>query len=882
MKRVAQGFLSSLRWAVKNAFAAMLALQLGMGELPVWVPIGHLHSTAYAGPSEPSFSSEEVSALPHGLHPEEEHPHSPLSSHSLSEDSHEDPVARVEGLAQSFADLRTRHRLDPYQLLMQEREVGLEETHAIAANRLAFRPNGENARAVSWRNLEGQLLTYEAPVALQVLDGETPRWLWHVQATHLTRVGKYLIFVQEGARSEEGTYLMASLVDVTFGKGLGAEQSPVYRLPFRIQGDFQGFEYRDEVLIARSEIEAPMPLSIVEAAATASESAFHLYANALSPQFWETVDPLADSLTSAVSDLIAQTDRGMGRDLFQNASSKLGQERWEQDFIEGISDGMHLRDAVAANTTNQPDPRLGAQIARRVTRIAERVQQSEAASKRVWARVALLWRWMTLPRPNGSVRGVMEALSILAAREELRSGKTEEAVLKIFWDKRVQLGGAVVVGSMLAMTFPEAAEALLTRSLEMGSIVLDALFGRLQHVREWGVHSTEVTFGFLREPMQLYTEYLSPERVHKTAVGLTAVGAMVMGSIGVTHVLSNLHALYQDLKRTGMTFVERERERQRRHYESLQHAERISERTLNVQFSDEDTERVREIISNADQVEKAWVVRMMQKLRARARGGAAETRSLAEIENIWHALKSLLWSPASWVTTSRPLVLMKQGIFGYQSFVYKPSVMIMMLLYPKYLSTALRGRSHIRLEKFPVVEMSGITIPSELNGGMRNWFEELKRMTITPEKELRELEEWEERIGVVEREIQRASFQKAFSATLEFARANGQSLRRFYSGDMVLDFFDPKLKKIAKSQRAFLRIYFDRLNEEAMGRYLRDLAQEMDVETEDLGVPTDANVLRELKRRTLAAAERVALDETSARAFVDDVADSEGIETFAR
>jgi hypothetical protein len=390
--------------------------------------------------------------------------------------------------------------------------------------------------------------------------------------------------------------------------------------------------------------------------------------------------------------------------------------------------------------------------------------------------------------------------------------------------------------------------------------------------------------------------YFTHENFPKFMVGITAVASAAYLSFGIAHIIRNAVVTYSYMKDNLAKFQAKsssrleafkeafivQQENERSAYEKLQvmnererlegekkkianYVKELSEKGFEIKNSDEytpeETEAIKKIINELEPPTK--FKKALNELRTssakvlfaaseklESENAALNSASKAmyrvaqfvegikvdktrDIDTFFKAIKHYMFSYASLTYTIKTLTASYSYVFLARTFLPRPSVWYMTIVYPQFFNIAVKATE------------SEIHNPTIWNGGKESSAKKIGRFRRQSMVDILAMKEWEKAVLPIERIVNELAMEKSIEALFKRLDDPEKILSFFDSTHMVTNLpplartrpnikktgaptsgitslVDPKLKKLSGEERAFFRAYFTKTYDETMRKFVEE------------------------------------------------------------
>ena len=580
--------------------------------------------------------------------------------------------------------------------------------------------------------------------------------------------------------------------------------------------------------------------------------AFRFTANLVDPDSYTDLGDLLEDFDSYFNQAIELASEGMVEQI----------QNLDDNPIRGLTIAGNMRDRLATISQLQESDQ--------VKKAIQTVQKQTAMERKLSARVQLLWQRLTLPHRDAPIK-IAQAVAMV------RAGLMKDGLKNILARPAVRYGalGAAIAGSaVLGYLYPESVTRYLYQSLNVTRTILDVIMAKGSDIGTMASLSGHTTTAWMTNPGLIYDAYLSPERLPRALVGISAIFTTLYLTLGMPHVITNTVALVKDLRKADLSesgrfknwFITREKERKENYIKILAGAESKKLNSERAVFTPEDEVQVSEILAQIETEHQSWAQKFVGKIRDWGFLKKLEKKSDSQISTFRQALGHFFFSYASLSLSGATYTHIQNGWFALRSFLFRPTIWMTYLMYPKYMSTILKGSARKK--------GADLIVPSEWNGGTRNWVQEIAmrwkgrswKNGGSARQQLEALRAWEDRILGVEAKIREAAIQRAHHAMIPWMQTH-EKLRAWTEERPDSAYIDAEqLDLLSKEQRLVFRLYSEELFDSAMTSFLKSLARKNGAQ-----IPVDLELTPgRLKELTLAHIQELAPETVDADALVRD------------
>jgi hypothetical protein len=540
------------------------------------------------------------------------------------------------------------------------------------------------------------------------------------------------------------------------------------------------------------------------------EAAFNISASMADPDALEKSEPLVDSFQNYfLRNLDLQGDT-----LKEQAELLAGGQTALEAFGKKHKEALKNRQAESRKTDKSA-------ILLELDKMSDNIAKNTIKQKKLFSRIRLLYAQLTLPQPN-AVPKLATAMALVATGIKKKAVPYSEVARHIINSRSVQMGAAIATGVALGATYPAETAAFFYNGLDVTRTVFDAALGKIKDVGYLLSEATKATIaGF--NPVTFKEAYLTTEELPKVGVGLAAIFTTLYLAIGLPHIATNTFYLVRDFKTVSWgqrveqeggwwnaiksAFIERQARIQKTYINSLAQDSKLSS-SEQLEFTQEQNLEIEQIINNLKTKEKSGFF-------GRWLGKSSERKEPKQIkiESFAGALRHFLFSYATFTISGKAYTQIWNSWFAMRSFIWNPSIVASVLLFPNIWGLVSQGR-----------------VPNELNGGSRTRFTEM-RMKLFDKTRLAELESWENALLDVEAKISKQVMRKTLTE-LTLHLENSKDLQKIFTSTGVNKISDKVLSELDSDSRNFFRVYYDRLLDKSLRHYLT--SKGMDVQNSNL------------------------------------------------
>ena len=729
---------------------------------------------------------------------------------------------------------------------------------------------------------------------------------FHLPAQAIATLGPYLVFVHENSYDAEGGIQYLSFLDLsTYGASIGNSDIPVFRLPIVADAPVKSLKVESQNLVLDSGRKIPLEKFML--ASEIQQVAFNISANLVDPDSLVTIVPYIDSLqtmmTKVMSDELADArgenaQIGQAKVLFEtlgkNLINEVKADRRFADYASGLKlspeELKGLPDVLQkALSSYSAGVNKSSVLGQRLTNVAKRVSNSRLMRTKLQS----FFNRITSPVPNGSLKVKRALVMVGMARDVNRGGAFWRFLMDRPW-----LNSMIMVAGLTAAASPEAAMTIANEGLAIGAGIYDYLKFALVGIAEAASTGAAATFGpFVDLGSTISKQYIADGHLYKTAVGLAFFVPTILSIYFIPHLIFNLHKIFVDSRKPDWQgFVRHQREFMREYYQRLaddeaKRRQMTTENQREVAFTSEELTEIMDFVNdrranspafqNPGFIGRSWrhTVQTFKKLKAAvSRSPAIQDQDQERVQGVWSAVLSVALSyPAMELTLSRWarfwnwfagtrytsfgfLTLRDLGLkYNLPIFVRaKPITTAVRLAYPDFFSTAVAQRG------------PKLTIPTELNGGMRGWgMRDLlwikeallgrssaamaQEEDVIRELNAAEFKELAENFESSVAETEDAVFKVAFNAGLkhlaEFV-GDRKELLQIYTQQPLKSVVERRMMDLPIQVRTFLRLFFERVYQQTMTEYLSKTLEANGAWPEEMNGPEQAS-LKQLKAMTI-------------------------------
>jgi len=709
----------------------------------------------------------------------------------------------LEHLDQVLSKKSTRHSLDTWRLLDQ----------TVHAGKNSKKFNYINPQSVQFEiNGEGHVLLY---------NGHELFHDFEFTALDAKFFGHYLVLVEsEGFIKSTGIQNIL-FIDFSFLKSaLGKTQLPVFRIPILTHQPVVSLKVnspalKPQVLELQTQSEPTLlNQNVFKAFSEVQQVAFNMNVNLLDPKTFEGSSYLLESFTEYFDKATQLAGDSVLKQTYNTEASQEYFNQWGQSLVKSA---QYQRDVIKSqlklpiNEVTEATKKFEASIAFHST--LSNISENLKNSRRMINRLALLTARLSVPRPQDSVI-VIKSLAILgggllkANRDQMQEGFRE-----LIHHKYFRRGTEVVAAATLAATYPVEFSQFIYQGLDISRQVAEHTWGKATDLINLGQEALTTTLkGF--SPSNFAATYFSPEKLPQLLIGMGAIVSALYITLGIPHLIVNSYKLYQDLKKANWSnlkqlktaFIARENLKQKEFLDLLSKAaaETNNTKVENLPF-DKELE-IKNLLVKIEEQDRSWYQNLFNKLTQSKLFDRFKGKSNHQIETFAGALRHLIFSYSSFTNAATVYTKIFNSYFSFRSFLWKPITWYTLLMYPNYIET-LTSREHRE------------TLPTELNGAFRSRHQEKILKTLTDRDAILK---WENQIVELESKVYEASLRRSFRALVQYLNSN-DILKSLYLQNGIKHLSDKTIEELSTKQKAFFRMYFDRLFEKSMHQLLTQL-----------------------------------------------------------
>lgn len=704
-----------------------------------------------------------------------------------------------------------------------------------------------------------ELYTGADPVSEQLLTGRTVLFLDFPTLGTQVFAGRYLVWLEPKTQEIQFMDLKA------YENNLGRTSVPVFKIRLNAQASLSGlasqFEKGSEWLQV-----GPFRLSsdIFKFYSELQQVAFQFTANLVDPDSYSDLGELTDDFeryfrraTEVASDSLVQQVETLdanpihGLTVASDLKNRLLQ-------IEKLNDSEAIRSALVS------------------------AQKQAEVERKLGARLQLLWQRLTLPNRDAPAK-ISQALAMV------RAGSVQGGLREILQKPAVRYGLPLASAALLGAVYPESTLQYLYQSLDLTRTVMETMLLKGQNIGVIASEASQATVGWVVQPHQVYDAYFSADKLPKTLVGLSAIVGSLYITLGLPHIMTNSVSLFKDLGKvhfltesdSGVSrlelfkkwFIARENQRKQNYLKMLSNAE--SERShSHHQFTAEDDAEVKKIFQElgierpevqqeVERQNQTWKERFFSKIRNWPLLERLSQKNETQIVNFRQALGHFLFGYASLTLSGFTYTQIWNAWFAFRSFLFKPSIWMTYLMYPKFMTTALRGAS--------IKKGADLVVPSDWNGGNRGWLDEIslrwKGRSDLARTQLELLRSWEDKIIAIESRVREVAIRKAYQAMIGWMRDHDRLKTWINHYPNATHVSAEQLEALTREQRLVFRIYSEELFNQSMTRFLSRL-----IESRGGATPSDRELTpQRLKELSLEYIDSLQIESVNVSEWVNDV-----------
>ncbi len=707
--------------------------------------------------------------------------------------------------SQEFSDLLERallqgkefHPWDIFRLLQQEK--------------LAF----PNPNSIQWKGIYTEKKSEDDEHFFEVLYREKPLLKFNIEAKQVGRFGDYVVFIEKNGFVEDQSIENLYFIDLKRYRDLiGKSELPVFRIPVRSQVPITKLAVENSLLTLSGEGQRNIQLSenIFEYYADVQEIGFNIQTNLLDPKSFSDTAPLIQDIQDILEKSDALAASPLGYAGFADTDSEKVLSKIQKSLEERVkfNDDLNLKAEALTETLQK--------------KVAE-VSKQKAEQKKLFSRVKMLWGRLSLPKPQAAVaslrKGLALALNSLIQVEE-HPGQNRDRffegvkhVINSTNAKSLFTGSGAFLLWQASQSDPAVAQYALN-VIEFGSDIFTNLFGKASSFFTLGKEAFSATLaGF--KPQVFYDTYLQGDNKYRFGVGLTAAFSMMVVAIGTPHVIVSFYKLGKDLglldaikggpsawvnflKTFKQKFIARQSQKQNEYLANL--ADPNGEKTK-VEFTDTEITEVRSILASVEKEDRSWFGSLLSWFKR-------PNQQVTDIKTLWSASTHFLFSYSAFADSGTAYSKGWNYWFMFRTVVMRPLLLGTLLYYPNYFKTVTQNTKKA-------------TLPTITNGGLRPFYEEwpLRVAALFGNEALAKLRSFENKIISAEEVIQKIALRKASQALLKKIDKY-DDLKKLMTTGGIGSITDPTLFAISAEMKTFFKLYFSKLSEAAMEKYIAE------------------------------------------------------------
>ncbi|MBL7664592.1 MAG: hypothetical protein JNM93_05620 [Bacteriovoracaceae bacterium] len=483
-----------------------------------------------------------------------------LTPEAYSQNKIPDDPGSVSTLDSYFSNPNSAHPLDKFHLVHQT-VYPFKKPHLIEADKLelSFRAQGgDKAFARDFVNAESDKISQPATQAegklkLRFQDSDILRFDFPIESA--TFYENYLVILKKDSFDDKTQTQNLHFVDLNlFSLSLGKSALPVFSLPIQSSGPMYGLAIVDGKIGLGDTL---IPAEAFQKISEVQSMLFNVSVNLIDPLIYDSLGESMDDLLQLFELQMQNYEAEVGPQLTDKPALERSLLQISNESKQYVQDARQFQQKILSVSEQQKEMHASSELFLKKVMSEHKlftdktltVQKSLMAKRSLLNRIGLLWSKLSFPRPDGAPH-LQQALAFTAVAANKKSrtafyeqiGGRKEAWLNL---AHYASKGAVIAGAAaLAVTAPEVYLSFYQQGLSIGASIVD------KTVEFGGIAKTALkqSFGFLTDWGVIYRAFLAPDKITKTAIGLTTTSIILALPLVTTHLAINIKSLAQDFK----------------------------------------------------------------------------------------------------------------------------------------------------------------------------------------------------------------------------------------------------------------------------------------------------------------------------------------------